>query len=198
MVQRLLVCVLGDEVVRELTWGRASRAKVWHNEPLPEGIPAVQAMSQLKTIMRPKTSALPGRAASCAIELVAAKSPRLYYGLLGARYDPSLSGGLNVIVPVTAPRSYDNLAAMQQDIHEWGLLDEFAQSVIDEVQKLPETMGLGPGELTFNSAKYAVAGSAPAVFRALSRSIIRLLVADVDRLSDEELISMIDPWNVTQ
>jgi hypothetical protein len=131
-------------------------------------------------------------ATQVAVEMWMTTGPRTLYGLLGARWTPADSGGLVIRVATSLQPAPEPMNTNVKEVSN-GLPPEFALPVLEEASSFSGTRSLGAGMLTFDHARFSSVGSAPAFFRILARSVIKLLSLSSREVNDAELISLIDP-----
>lgn len=118
-----------------------------------------------------------------ALELFIPRGARALYGLLGASLTPCAGSDLVIRVPLLPPTArfkIDWSLAGRVDEVTSGLGSEYIEAVLETARLASEEYGLGIGMLDFLCAAEGTIGSCAALFRALTRSVVRLLRASAD------------------
>jgi hypothetical protein len=168
--------LLGVAVSRyvELGYGEC---RMWRNEPIPGSFQADRTIEY-------RSGALHARAqpssALLGIELVL-PGPKINYGLLGLRFEPTslLEGIVRVGVVKSVGTPLSGLLAPRFEKTYAGLPEEYADYVAIALQQ--ELMGAGvSGIATVDHAAHGLIGSSPRLFRRLCVLLVGFLLNRLD------------------
>jgi hypothetical protein len=131
-----------------------------------------------------------------AVEILVPMGARAYYGLLGGRFEPVDSGGLDVEVVLSesnGPKFPSTTSVAYFDTPRIGLPEEFATGVLAGlVGENPAVAGMPGGRLKFDVAAFGWVGSSHNVFRHLARLVVSVMTADLGSDPTSRLKALID------
>lgn len=161
---------------------RHCRANVW----LDEAPPAHFTPMSLRTlVVEPRVVVAVARR-TAGVELRVAHGGSASYGLLGAELVESNVDGLEVVVSVSsAGFPFRPSLALQPDEVSVGLLDEYANAVIEGVGRVAASIGAPRNiSLRFRWAAHGRVGSSPSIFEKVSGIVMQLLLLPIDVSTD--------------
>ncbi len=153
---------------------RHRHATAWLDEAPPADF---SATSLVRRVLRPQRVVAASRRIAGA-ELNIPHGPRASYGLLGAELVDARADGLEVVVSINkVGHPLERSLALQPDKVNVGLLEEYANAVIDGVAKTAESSGLPTNaSLQFRWAAHDIVGSSSSIFERVSAIVMGLLL----------------------
>jgi hypothetical protein len=166
------------------------KGRVWFKE-LPGLLQQDTTVLQRSVAIDSSTS---GISRAAALELFLPKGGRALYGLLGAEFIPNTTQTLEVRVEMVTESRVAVPWALASTIDQVyaGILDEYAEGVINGACSSKALNTLGSGILSFRWGAHGMIGSSSGFFRRLSSNVISLLSLDTYEMSEEHLRSLIE------
>jgi len=121
-----------------------------------------------------------------AIERYTPKGARYYYGLIGAEFMKSRSSSLKVQVSVGESLVYSGGSLVSHmEVVGWGLLEEYAPSIIDSIYK-HRFKYIGGGYLNICCGAYSMVGTFNGLISNLTADLIKIMdsedvMVEIDR-----------------
>lgn len=172
--------------MRELQIGRFGKARVWINEESGAWYEPVRVAERTaRAITRSERRRL-------AIEIFLPRGARAEYGLLGGYFVPAPDDVFKACVGV-APNgpTFNGALGGSIDAVHVGLLEEFAESVIDGLLAR-RPAGFIAGTFTIDEAAYGSVGSSPRLFFSLAHVLGGLLDVPMP-ISDDLMAAAVEP-----
>lgn len=160
------------------------RARCWVDE-LPE-IPKLTTPTRTVRIDATKGNAVQTRQA--AIEWLVPRGTSMY-GLLGAELRPAEKGFTIELASTGSPLApfEDAIASKTSEDVRGGLLDEYVQAVVEGMSEAAKQRQVLPcATVTCNLAACGMVGSSEAIFYALGKALLNLLVMS-EELSEQSI-----------
>jgi hypothetical protein len=173
--------------------GVGRKVRMWRDE-----LPAGAAFEPSGPPVAATLAVDPSVAVACtraAVEMFQPRGASFGYGLLGAELSASVGGELHVVVP-TGPSSagpYLDSLAGHLDTVTVGSTREYADAIVAGIREAQAAFKRLPGgRLTVVCMAHGAVGSSPAVFRALAKAAVRLLVRGGMPQTADEAAALLD------